>query len=72
MSDLAQAFEYARTELACSRCRNSSDGITNGAGERDECPECHGEGRNNATLILLRLLVSDAQQADIAKAREEN
>lgn len=66
MSHLTMAFESARTELSCQRCRNSNDGITNGRGEQDECPECFGEGRNNQTLILLRLLVSEAEQARLS------
>jgi RNA polymerase subunit RPABC4/transcription elongation factor Spt4 len=72
VSALARALHSARAELACERCQNR--GWVTIRNERDECPECHGTKRNEATIALLELLVvnaDDSLEAAIARAHKE-
>lgn len=55
MNSLATLFNRAKHELACPRCSNRG-GIMTQLGI-DECPDCHGEGRNKSTIELLGALV---------------
>jgi hypothetical protein len=48
-------LDAARGELACQTCGNSGRGYMGG-----ECPECHGEHRNAATIRLLEALTDHA------------
>ena len=50
-SELQRNFGRVFWELACPTCHN------NRLGRADECPDCHGEGRNTATIELLQQLV---------------
>ena len=60
--ELYEALRIARFGLACPTCQNGR-GVTTINGELDECPTCHGEGREPYAV----------QKADaaLAKARGE-
>lgn len=61
-----QAFlASAALELSCPACRNAGY-VWTGYDEKDECPACHGDKRNPATVALLTVLT--AHVIDIAKA----
>lgn len=48
-------LDAAKRELVCQTCGNNPRGHMG-----NECPECHGEHRNTATIELLEALADQA------------
>jgi recombinational DNA repair protein RecR len=54
MKTIQHKLNDARRELACQTCGNNPRGHMG-----NECPECHGELRNTATIALLEEIVEE-------------
>lgn len=59
---LGELLHRARAELACELCGNGQGVWIRG--ELGECPSCHGEHRNSATIELLEQLAIRVDQLE--------
>jgi DnaJ-class molecular chaperone len=67
MSDVPRLLHRARAELACEWCHNRGRIMTQLG--LDECPTCHGFGRNQATIELLETLAAAVDKLEKESAK---